>query len=355
MRKHYIDNLRWMVILLLIPYHAAQAWNTWGEANYLNFEGNKVPSSFITFFSAFIMPLLFLLAGVSTRYALKKRTYGQYITERVKRLVVPLAFGVLVLVPPMTYIADRYNCGYEGGFFEHYGVFFTKFTDLTGGDGGFSFGQFWFLLYLFVISLVAIGIIALVKKIRSGAEVHVPLWLILCLGLPLPIINDWLSVGGKSLVEFLYLFLIGYYVFASEEAQEKVEKFGVLFLLIGVTAGVASTYMFLWSGKVFGLANRIAKFVSEWFMILGLIGFGKKHLDFHGKAATYLSSRSFAFYSLHFTCLVVMQYLLAEPLKDSIVLLYAVPVIIAYGVTFAVSEIFMRVPVLRFLIGVKAK
>ena len=31
MRKWFIDNLRWIVIFLLIPYHAAQAFNVWGE------------------------------------------------------------------------------------------------------------------------------------------------------------------------------------------------------------------------------------------------------------------------------------------------------------------------------------
>lgn len=29
-RKNFIDNLRWMCILLLIPYHAAIAYNFWG-------------------------------------------------------------------------------------------------------------------------------------------------------------------------------------------------------------------------------------------------------------------------------------------------------------------------------------
>ena len=99
MRKQFIDNLRWMDVLLLIPYHAAQAFNTWGELNYICFEPNKVISSFIVFFSPFFMPLLFLMAGMSTRYALKKRTYGQYAIERVKRLIVPFAFGTLVFCP----------------------------------------------------------------------------------------------------------------------------------------------------------------------------------------------------------------------------------------------------------------
>ena len=33
--KHYIDNLRWITLLILIPYHTAMAWNVWGEPNYI--------------------------------------------------------------------------------------------------------------------------------------------------------------------------------------------------------------------------------------------------------------------------------------------------------------------------------
>lgn len=144
MRKHYIDNLRWIILLILIPYHAAMAWNTWGEPNYIFIEENRLISSVIVFFSPYFMPLLFVLAGMSTKYALQKRTIKEYLDERIKRLLVPLLFGTIVLMPIMAYIADMFNCSYNGGFIEHYAVFFTKYTDLIGADGGFSFGQFWF-------------------------------------------------------------------------------------------------------------------------------------------------------------------------------------------------------------------
>lgn len=97
MRKHFIDNIRCLIILLLIPYHAAQAFNTWGELNYFLFHPDKIISSFIVFCSPFYMPVMFLLAGVSARYALKKRTYGQFISERVKRLIIPFVFGIFLI------------------------------------------------------------------------------------------------------------------------------------------------------------------------------------------------------------------------------------------------------------------
>lgn len=137
MRKHYIDNLRWIILLILIPYHAAQAWNIWGEPNYIYFGENRWISSIIVFFSPYFMPLLFVLAGVSTKFALQKRTNKEYLVERVKRLFVPLVFGTIVLMPIMTYLADRFNYSYSGGFVEHYAIFFTKYTDLIGADGDF--------------------------------------------------------------------------------------------------------------------------------------------------------------------------------------------------------------------------
>ena len=172
MRKHYIDNLRWITILILIPYHAAMAWNVWGEPNYIFFEGNRAISSIVVFFSPYFMPLLFILAGISTRFALQKRTVKEYMLERTKRLLIPFLFGTAALMPIMSYIADKFNYSYNEGFFRHYAVFFTRYTDLTGADGGFSLGQFWFLLYLLVISTVSAALLSLFKKIPKNTKKH---------------------------------------------------------------------------------------------------------------------------------------------------------------------------------------
>lgn len=245
MRKHYIDNLRWLILLILIPYHTAQAWNVWGEPNYIIFEGNWLISSIIVFFSPFFMPLLFVLAGISTKYALQKRSNKEYLIERVKRLLVPFLFGTITLMPIMSYIGDKFNCSYEGSFWEHYAVFFTRFTDLTGFDGGFSVGQFWFLLYLFVISFACIGVVKFFKTFISKSEKTIPFWLVFILGLPLPLLSEWLSVGGKSLIEYTYLFMIGYFVFSNDEIINKAEKNRWLLFGLGIAATILNVYLFI--------------------------------------------------------------------------------------------------------------
>jgi len=354
-RRHYIDNLRWMILLILIPYHTAMAWNVWDEPNYIFFEGNRLLSSIVVLFSPYFMPLLFVLAGISTRFALQKRSGRQYLAERVRRLLVPFLFGTIVLMPVMCYIADRFNCGYDGGFFRHYAVFFTKFTDLTGADGGFSLGQFWFLLYLLVISAAGVGIITLLKKFGAESRRPLPLWAVVLLGLPLPLLSEVLSVGGKSLAEYLYLFLLGYYVFADENVMDKAEKYRLPLFGLGVAATVLNVYLFIWSGRDFGVLNTVTDYVSEWVMVIALLGMAKRYLGFSGKVSGYMSTRSFLFYIWHFIWVVLAQYVLYGLFGNNTAVLFACTVIASYIMTFVYCEISIRIPFLRFLTGTKYK
>lgn len=343
MRKYYVDNIRWISILLLVPYHAAMAWNVWGEPNYIYFESNKIISGIVVFFSPYFMPLMFCIAGISTRFALQKRTIRQYVLERAKKLLIPFLFGTALIMPPMTYIADKFNYGYQGNLFQHYAVFFTHFTDLTGADGGFSVGQFWFILYLFLISLIAVGIILLQRKIKRLKDIKIPLTLIFLWGLPLPLFSGALSAGKKSLVEYTYIFLVGYYIFSNDDAINKVEKWKRIFLCIGITATIFNVYMFIWSDTQQTLLNNIAKYVSEWFMISSLIGIGKRYLNFNGEISKYMSKRSYAFYIFHYIWVVLFQYLLFNVCSGNIILLYALPALFAYGATLLCCEICNKV------------
>ena len=352
-RKKYIDNLRWMILLVLIPYHAAMAWNVWGESNYIMFEGNRLISSIVVFFSPYFMPLLFVIAGISTKFALQKRTMKEYFIERLKRLLIPFAFGTIVLMPVMSYIADKINCSYNGGFFEHYKVFFTRFTDLSGADGGFTVGQFWFLLYLFVISVVSSGAISLLKKTNSQAPKTIPFWLILVLGLPLPLLNECLSIGGKSLMKYTYLFLLGYFVFTDEKTESQLEKNSPLMFGIGIAATILNVYLYIWSDEKFIVLNTITNCISEWIMVIALMGVAKKYLNFNGKISAYMGKRSFLFYTYHFIWVVLFQYLLYELMGDRPSIIYAGTVLLSYFATFACCEISIRVPFLCFATGTK--
>ena len=79
MRKHWIDNLRWVTVLLVLLYHVIYFYNNkgvfggiggWGEYP----EWHQYQDVVMYILYPWFMPLLFLLAGISSRYALQKQS-----------------------------------------------------------------------------------------------------------------------------------------------------------------------------------------------------------------------------------------------------------------------------------------
>lgn len=165
MRKHYLDNIRTVTILLLFPYHTFMIWNNFGPKFYIWGGNNIVLSSVIVSLSPWLMPVLFVIAGMSAKYSLDKRDTKEFIKERTKRLLLPLISALIILVPFQTLYARKFFFQYDKGIIDNFKYFFTHFSDLNGYDGMFTFGHLWFLLYLFIITLITLP---LVKKIPHG-------------------------------------------------------------------------------------------------------------------------------------------------------------------------------------------
>ncbi|MFA9399456.1 MAG: hypothetical protein ACERKV_14480, partial [Clostridiaceae bacterium] len=91
-----------------------------------------------------------------------------------------------------------------GGYFHQYILFFTKETDLTGYTGGFTPAQLWFILYLFIISLIALPITIKYKKSsKKVLVVKLSVLKILPIFLIFSIMSLILDIGGKSLDQLI--------------------------------------------------------------------------------------------------------------------------------------------------------
>lgn len=220
MRRYEIDWIRNISILMLFVYHTCAIFCIFGDFYIVSSEKNILANLLIMLMFVWYMPMLFFLAGASTYYSSKKRTFGEYIIERVKKLFIPLVFGILILVPPQTYLARLWRGEKNLGYLEHLKYFFTNVTDFTGYDGAFSPAHLWFILYLFVVSIVG-GLIIfklfdsskgdrIVKILRTLLFNKFTLFILMCLG----IISDFSpSIMGKSIVGCLLVFIIGYLVY----------------------------------------------------------------------------------------------------------------------------------------------
>jgi hypothetical protein len=353
-RKYYIDNLRWFWILLLIPFHAAMAWNCW-EGNYIWFCENRILSSLVIFISPWFMPLLFVLAGISARYALNRRSYKQFALERVKKLLIPLISGVLTVVAFIAYMADKYFNNYDGNFLEHYQVFFTNISDLTGYDGYFTPGHLWFLLYLFIISMVSLLIITLQRKIFPKLSFGKFKTFLLPVLMVFPLImTPVLDFGGKSIGENLALFLLGYYILSEENILEKLTKYRFAYLIIMLICDVTMVYLFVWKGKQTGIIVSVCSICTLWFGILGFLGLARCKFNQNNSFTQYMSHKSFMIYIFHFGWLVTIQYYLSKSTLNT-VLLYIISITATLAFTLITCEIMNRVPVLRCFFGEKGR
>ncbi len=155
-RNYYLDYLRIISIVLLFPVHTFMVWNDYGQKFYVWGGDNRVLSSLIILINPWFMPILFVIAGMCARYSLEDRTTKQFIAERLKKLFVPFVSGIVLIVPFQTLFARKYYYNYKGSILDNIIYFFTHFTDLTGYDGAFTPGQLWFILFLFIISLIGV-------------------------------------------------------------------------------------------------------------------------------------------------------------------------------------------------------
>lgn len=348
-RKHYIDNLRNLTILLLFPVHTFMIWNDFGSGFYIWLGESKILSTLIVLVNPWFMPILFVLAGMSARYALGKRTEREFIMQRVGKLLVPFISGMLLLVPFQTLYARRYFDNYEGTLLNNWKYFFTHLTDFSGYDGAFTPGHLWFILFLFLITIVTLIISHFLPYEKLAARVEkipvagtfflfIPIWLMYYLG----------NFGGYSIGKNLALYLIGYYILSNDMIIESLEEHirWILCLdVVGTVALVVLYYKFSYYGDLW--INYIG-----WNTILVLLVLGKKYLNKRTRFTVYFNESSYPIYVLHQSILVVLAYYVVQMSKSMIVQMICIGVG-SFILTVFAYHLIKRIPVVRKLIGIK--
>lgn len=357
MRKHYIDNIRNLGILLLFPFHTSMIYNGF-ESFYVH--GNIVRgcSDFILITAIWFMPLLFLLAGTSSYLALQKRSWKEYLKERFLKLFIPVFFGILLLVPVQTYYAEKFHNNYHGGYFEQYISFFTKPTDLTGYSGGFTPGHLWFLLYLFIIALLTLPIMLKLKDSKSPIIYwfNKPIRLTLLFVIPF-VSSAVLDIGGKSLGLFFAITLIGFIICKQDEILDMVEKYRLFYLVLAFFLSVLLYMVYYTIGWKSGFSPAAIAFSAfrhfiMWVSILSILGYGKRYLNFSNKITSYFTKAAFPLYVFHQTWLVVIAYYMFKVTGVFIVQFISI-MLLSLLASIITYEIFRRIFITRFMFGIK--
>ena len=349
MRKHYIDNLRNLTILLLFPVHTFMIWNDFGSKFYVWQGENKLLSTLIVLVNPWFMPILFVLAGMSARYSLKKRSNKEFVLQRVHKLLIPFLCGLVLLVPIQTLFARKFFYGYDGSVLENWKYFFTHLTDFSGYDGAFTPGQLWFILFLFIISMLSLLVFRFISYQRAAKKVEkIPVLGILLLFIPVWLMYYLGNFGGFSLGKNLALFLLGYYFLSNDVVLNRVErnrKWLTALWAIGTILSVVLYYNFSYYGDLW------INFIG-WISILVLLVWGKQFLNKQTRFTKYFNQASYPIYILHQSILVVLAYYVVRICDNLFLQVFSI-CIGSFLLTVLVYHLIRRIPVVRKGIGIR--
>ncbi|WP_460203950.1 acyltransferase family protein [Scytonema sp. NUACC21] len=326
-RRYELDWLRVLAVLLLLYFHTAAIFYS-GELGEFYIKNDPLShgmSCFIVFVHQWHMPLFFLLSGAASWFALSFRSPGEYMGERFQRLFIPFLFGTLVLVPPMVYYRLLSNPSYHDSYVQFYPQFFNGIRP----QGNFEWGHLWFIIYLFVFSLIALPLFVHLKEKGShllsklSASMEKP-GAILLLALPLAVIEAGLRPrwpGFQNLYDdwanfclYLLYFIYGYLIPSDARFGQAIDKHLAIALVLAVTSmlglfGLWETDIVPERGYSLGyILYQLWRGVDSWFWIVALVGLGRRYLNFSNKLLQYANAAAYPFYLLHQTVLVTIGF-----------------------------------------------
>ena len=214
-RRYDIDWLRVLGVFLLVPFHAAQIFIL--DPYSIMYVKDTINSRALTRMAGFIhmwhMPLLFVISGSATYFALGVRSVRQYIRERFLRLFVPLIVGILTDIPLTTYIQHSKITSLAEAYL---GFFHFDFAHLDGLNGTFTPAHLWFILYLFAFSWIGLPIFLAMRSERGknsvdhlGKAIPPPLTPSL-FGVPLILAMAMNILGDKNPIYYFLIFFYGF-------------------------------------------------------------------------------------------------------------------------------------------------
>ena len=350
MRKNFIDNIRWITVLIVLVYHVCYMFNGVGVPGGIP-NAKNIPAfdALIYVVYPWFMVLLFVISGMSARYSLQKRTVKQFLKERTVKLLVPSTLGLFVI----HWITGYLNIKIGGGLPYIPKALIYPISAVSGT------GPLWFIQMLFIFSYVLV----ILKKIDINDKV----WQ-LCKKANLPIILSLFVVifGAAQILNMPVLttyrfgiyfaaFLIGYYIFSHNEVQEKIESICTPMLFLAVLGAIC--YTFYYFGSDYTSSECLKSIITNlylWIVVLAVIGCAKRYCGRETAYTRYMTKSSFGFYILHYPVLTVICYILHYYLDLPAICNYIIAFFAELIITFALYELLKRIPIVRYLVlGIK--
>lgn len=359
-RRPDLDWLRVVAIVLLHLFHTGMMFNSW-EWHLKSPVALTALEPPMEFLHHVRMPLLMLISGAGTAFALRRRSVGAFGWDRMKRLLGPLLFGMLVVVPPQIFIERLHQGAFQGGYLDFYPSIFEL---VPYPEGSTSWHHLWFVAYLFVYCVLALPLFAALGTARGQALLgRVDAWLargwnvgllFLPLGLGYYVLRAWpethaLLDDPRTFLYYGQLFLLGHLFGRCPRVWEHLvaRRRGVLGLTALVFAVMVPSFEYP------PLPETLGRHALVWGVLLTAFAFARAHVTERRPWLVHAQELAYPFYILHQTVIILVGWALL-PLKVGPWSLLGLVLTLSFLATWGLSEAIARVSWLRPCFGLKA-
>jgi hypothetical protein len=375
-RRVDLDWVRIGVFGLLIFYHVGMLYVSW-EFHIKSAHRVTALEPLMLVLNPWRLALLFLVSGVATRFMLLKYTVGPLLGARSIRLLVPLIFGMLVMVPPQAYLQIVESPGYPAGFLDfyarHYFAFGPQFCDPGPCILLPTWNHLWFVAYLWVytmalgaVLIAAPGLLGWIERRLVSALSGVLLLIVPSAALAayrlalLPSFPPTHALFGDWYNHAVYAtaFLLGFVLARAEIFWQAIES--QRWRSLSLAAALFLSFLLLrWSREaatppslLLTLYRAIAYGCYQWLCIVAVLGFARRWLMADSPVRRYLTDAIFPYYIVHQTAIIMIAHELQG--RDLPVWLEASIVVTGTLATCVLTyEIVRRTAVLRPLFGLR--
>jgi glucans biosynthesis protein C len=374
-RLFFLDWLRIIAFFILIVYHVGMYYVSW-DWHVKSVAASTGPEPFMLLSGPWRLNLLFLVSGVASSCMLARTRVAQFLGKRSVRLLVPLVFGMLVVVPPQSYFEVIEKLNYAGSYADFMQRYLAGYHGFCRGSDCLilpTWNHLWFVAYLWVYSMALAAMVALagsrfdrvaswVGRQLTGRKIVLLPAAVLALARVFlaarfpqnhALVGDWYNHAN-----YFSLFLLGALLGRVPQFWARLDSLrwhclgialtGWLVLVVWMAVpetAIAADQMDAWAALM-----RTVYATTGWCAIVTACGFAQRHLQRDGAARRYLTEAVFPVYILHQTLIVVMAHLI-KPLHLAPGLEAVMLVMMALTASFAIFELVRKVALLRPLFG----
>lgn len=344
-RIHFLDNIRWSTVILVMLYHVFYMFNAEGIPGGVGcFASVQPQDALLTFVYPWFMVLLFVISGICSALELKQNPVG-YLKKRSAKLLPPCTLGLLV----WQWMVGYYNIKI-GGALSFIPAFLVYPLSVLSG-----IGPLWFIQMLWLFDLL----VWLLQKwdgchrFQEGCR-HLNLAIIVSLFLGLWGCS-W--IGNLPIFTmyrfgiYLFSFLSGYFVFSSETNRQAVIQRASFFLFFAVITGIIFTALNF--DKNYTEQHILGSFLCNiyaWLAVLAVMGVFGRWFNKTNLFAEWMTRNSWGLYILHYSCVLIPCYYLKEIFQLPELVCYLLALILVFTLTPILNWMIERIPGIRYAV-----